>query len=253
MRKYLLAMLLAACGGQAETLGESVQELQADTSFGYADGPGSISYYACADQGTCYYPPGFGSGGIADADYTWSICLDTTNMTSAQGSRVVTAITTVRDHMNANGASVSFVKVNNCTSAQLIHVVKGAVASEGLNPVRSYGRTDCQSSQLLTESPAINGAHRLCFRHRITLDLNDLDAAWGTGQHGYTHVMGALLGMIALGGGLSALPSHDTLWSSAISTGHVKFGWGTLAYCRAEEARYTLHPLFINKQDFPCD
>lgn len=259
-RACALVAALAACGGEATTLTDDAPDviegaaaLQADNNFGYDDGN---HYQACGSispVGTCYYPFGFGDGDDADNAAMWTVCVNSGGMSLAQLNRTATAINAVIAELEPHGVSLEVTRVGACDSGQLIHIVKGSVTSEGVNPIRSYGRTSCQSSFLLGESPAIDGLHRTCYRHKITLDLNDLDAAWGTGQHGYTHVMGSLLGMVTLGVGLSSLPAHDLRWSSAIRTGHTKLGFDFATYCRASTAAYTLLPQFINKPDTNCD
>lgn len=253
--KKLLPLFILACGGEATTvdIDQAQSALQADNNFGYDDGN---QYRACGSispVGTCYYPFGFGDGDDADASAQWTICFNQGGMTLGQIARTSTAINAVIAELEPHGVSLEVTKIGACDSGQLIHVVKGAVTSEGLNPIRSYGRTTCQTSTLLSESPAIDGLHRTCYRHQVTLDLNDLDANWGTGQHGYNHVMGSLLGMVTLGVGLSSSPAHDLRWSSAIRTGHTKLGFDFATYCRAQTASYSLFPQFINKPDTGCD
>jgi hypothetical protein len=252
---FFLVSGALGCGAEAETLeiDQTHAALQADNNFGYDD---ANQYRACGSVspvGTCYYPFGFGDGDDADASAMWTICVNFAGMSTAQLTRTGNAINAVIAELEPHGVSLEVTRVGNCDSGQLIHIVKGAVTSEGLNPIRSYGRTACQSSALLGESPAIDGTHRTCFRHLITLDLNDLDANWGTAQHGYTHVLGSLLGMATLGVGLSSAPAHDLRWSSAVRTGHTTLWFDFATYCRAETASYTLNPAFINKPDTSCD
>jgi hypothetical protein len=175
---FFLVSGALGCGAEAETLeiDQTHAALQADNNFGYDD---ANQYRACGSVspvGTCYYPFGFGDGDDADASAMWTICVNFAGMSTAQLTRTGNAINAVIAELEPHGVSLEVTRVGNCDSGQLIHIVKGAVTSEGLNPIRSYGRTACQSSALLGESPAIDGTHRTCFRHLITLDLNDLDA-----------------------------------------------------------------------------
>lgn len=247
----LLLLLLAACSAHPSDDPREIvalrEPLLSHVNFGWR----SDTYGACAQSGTCYYPPGFGEGD-ADLDYAWRVCLNTTGM-GLWGSYMAAALVKVRDELKGHGTDIEWVKTDNCGADQNIHVFKGDVAAEASNAVRTYARTVCASAQVLSESPSIGGTHHLCYRHNVTIDIDALVAQYGAQQHQFNHAVGAMFGLATLGKGLTGSATQASYWSYSLMGGVIKVDFPADAYCRASSALYDDPDFFvINKTSTAC-